>query len=84
MIIARKLGEPCADPLQCSVTSQNSTCNDTSNVCECEEGYLEVLNTCTKGRLSTIDSGKTFQSETSLFFSKENGQLNLIKSPPAR
>nr|XP_022304934.1 uncharacterized protein LOC111111992 isoform X2 [Crassostrea virginica] len=47
---ARKLGESCSDAKECLTSNPNSTCNQSKNVCECKEGYMEVLNTCTKDR----------------------------------
>ena len=50
-VLARKLGESCSDAIECLTSNPNSTCNQSKNVCECKEGYMEVLNTCTKGKV---------------------------------
>lgn len=50
-LLVRKLGEECKDPKQCSMATNNSTCNMTRGVCQCAEGHLKVLNTCLPGKV---------------------------------
>lgn len=45
-VSVRRLNESCDVPIQCSESTANSTCNNTTGVCECIEGHLEISNTC--------------------------------------
>lgn len=54
LAIERRLNETCDDDIQCSVVTPNSTCNRTTNVCECTEGHLQMLNMCVHGNTGDI------------------------------
>lgn len=45
---ARGIGESCSSSLQCEAELPYSTC-DTDKRCRCEQGYLELNNSCSPG-----------------------------------
>ncbi|XP_061195789.1 uncharacterized protein LOC133204020 [Saccostrea echinata] len=52
----RGVGESCSKSSQCRQGTGHLSCNATSGVCECEEGYIMMYNKCFHGNLSLDDS----------------------------
>ncbi|XP_062614814.1 uncharacterized protein LOC134276596 [Saccostrea cucullata] len=52
----RRIGEFCSDSSQCKQGTPYSSCNATSGVCECEEGYILMYNMCFQGNLLLEDA----------------------------
>ncbi|XP_062581849.1 uncharacterized protein LOC134243617 [Saccostrea cucullata] len=52
----RRVGEYCTNSTQCTLGNPDTTCNKTTGVCDCKDGYIMRFNNCFQGDLSLNES----------------------------
>ncbi|XP_062600339.1 uncharacterized protein LOC134261973 [Saccostrea cucullata] len=81
----RRVGEYCTNSTQCTQGNPDTTCNKTTGVCECKDGYIMRFNNCFQGELSLNESCEINEqcSKTPeyLFCSQNNSRKACLSLP---